>query len=232
MKRKIVGAVVAVAALVGISSSASAQDGRRFNWSGVYFGAGIGSVASQTDWNYINNGAALSQSSSDAIVALHAGYQHQFLGGLVIGAEMGYGRTLGTNFGSATCPNPAFNCQTRVDDFFTVGGKVGFAMDNLLLYATGGYAQANAFSQATATTGGSVIEVFSAKHGGTYLGGGFDYALTKSFSVGVDYKRIDLNKELHCSSSAACETSAVSRAIDPVSDVVMARFSYKFGLLK
>ena len=107
MKSKIVSVVAAVAALVGVSSVASAQDGRRFNWSGVYFGAGIGNVSTKTNWSYINNGGDLSQSSSDAAIALHAGYQHQFMGGLVIGAEMGYGRTLGANFGSATCPNPS-----------------------------------------------------------------------------------------------------------------------------
>ena len=50
----------------------------------------------------------------------------------------------------------------------------------------------------------------------------------RSFSVGVDYKHIDLASEGNCITAASCGVNP-SRTIDPVSDVVTARFSYKFN---
>ena len=227
MKSKFLSAIAAVVALVGVSSAASAQDGRRFNWSGIYFGAGVGNVSSSASWTFINGSGTLSGSTSDAILALHAGYQHQFKGGLVLGVETSYGRTLGVSFGGTSCPNAAFNCVGHLDDVFTLGGRMGMGIDNLLIYGSAGYAQANVSSQGNPVGGGAAVEPLSRTHVGAYYGGGLDYALTKAFSVGVDYKHLDLSSANHCPSQAC--TGGNARSVNPDADVVTARFSYKFN---
>ena len=85
---------------------------------------------------------------SDGIFGFHAGAQWQW-GAWVLGAEAALERVLqGVSEPDehATCApfaTPNFAGQHKITNLFTVGPRLGYAWDRLMLFATGGYASAN-----------------------------------------------------------------------------------------
>lgn len=217
MKSSLICSSLLAGMLVLSAGGASAQTGP---WSGFYVGTGAGYQTSDIDWRFVNQNALPSQSPSDAALTVFAGYQAQ-LGQFVVGAEAGYNTTLGNQYGSTPCTNPAFNCQVAVSGFWTAGGKLGFALsDQFLVYGTGGYAEGNLKTQTPNVATGIPVDTSSEQHGGWYAGIGVDFSVTKNLLLGIDYKHIEFDTELH-----NLPFATESRDVSATSDVVMARLT-------
>jgi outer membrane immunogenic protein len=84
----------------------------------------------------------------------------------------------------------------RLDWFGTARGRVGWAWDRFLLYATGGFAYGQVKSSMTMsdTFGFTAATTSSSTRGGFVVGGGGEYAFNNNWSVKVEYQYIDLGR--------------------------------------
>ena len=180
--------------IVGVASASAADIARRapmppaqpryapiYNWSGPYIG--------------INGGGAWGRSSFSAPFASDS---FRTSGGLV-GATLGYNWQAGpivyglegdidwTNIrGSSPCG--ATSCETRNRWLGTARGRVGYAMDRVLPYLTGGLAVGD-----IRTTVAGVGSGDSTKAGWT-IGGGLEAAISGPLTAKIEYLYVDLGR--------------------------------------
>lgn len=165
-----------------------------------------------------------------------AGAQYQWKN-IVFGVEAGY-NFMGKDYASTNAPsadrlnNPAFvglRCSSRVDDLWTIGGRLGFAWDKLMVFGTGGYASGRILSQTTIIAPPSTIDQTGDRHGGWYAGAGIEYFVTKLWMsdviIGAEYQHIELDRKLDISSDGNPNDSRYYRASV---DLVRARLVFKF----
>ncbi|MFZ1109096.1 MAG: outer membrane protein [Rhodomicrobium sp.] len=79
--------------------------------------------------------------------------------------------------------------KSNLDYFGTVRGRLGYAFDNALLYATGGFAYGG-LSKYTNDGGNSFR--YSDTAGGYVVGGGIEYKINPAWSVKAEYQYINL----------------------------------------
>lgn len=139
-------------------------------WTGAYVGVNLG---------YQFGSAAFSMNPSGFAGGLQAGYNYQ-INQLVIGAETDF------QFSGAEDTFAAYKFSNPW--FGTLRGRVGWAMNNVLIYGTGGFAY-----------GGGEVEWLgwsqSKTHTGWTAGAGIEVAFTPNWSARAEYLYVDLTKE-------------------------------------
>ena len=144
-----------------------------FTWTGFYGGLGVGYQTNKITGSFANAPGFFwdSGKQSGGIVGVQGGYQYQ-LGNLVLGVEGAYKSVMSPAFSSklaggagAPCGFVANvqNCEGRMNDIFQVGGRLGFAVQNVLLYGTGGYALGNFETQGLTVANGQPFSSGSRK---------------------------------------------------------------------
>jgi outer membrane immunogenic protein len=175
--------IVATAlALAGFGASAQAADmyGRRaplmapyllngHSWAGPYIGGNIG-----YQWGDISNNGAEPSGINGGI---QGGYNWQF-GQFVIGGEADIQASGASDtFAAWKFSNPWFG---------TLRGRAGFAMNNILIYGTGGLAFGNVRAEVL-----NLTETHSAA--GWTLGAGAEIGITQNWSARAEYLYVNLN---------------------------------------
>lgn len=160
------------------------------DWSGLYLGAHVGGGGSQVDWAY-SNGLTADHNGSGVLGGVQVGYNIQS-GNVVYGIEADI--SAANIDGGTSCPNPNFSCESNVKMLGSLRGRVGFAMDKLLIYGTGGLGYGTIDISTTSDvvvlgTSGTV----RTKAGWT-LGAGLEYALDDHWSLKGEYKYFDFGK--------------------------------------
>jgi outer membrane immunogenic protein len=156
---------------------------------------------------------------------LQLGFQHQW-GNFVLGLETS---VLITDLsGTSTCPTATFSCAVETDWIWMIGPRIGYATNNWLFYGTGGYAVGSLDSRTPTIATGVQFDSGHERHGGWYLGGGIEWSLNRTLSLGVEYKHIELDNDLHVS-SALPGNPAADRSLDASIDVVQARLTVRVG---
>lgn len=139
-------AAASALALGAFASPAHADDpAAAHDWSGFYLGASAGAAALDSHWDIDGGEGAFSDEDGPAgasrqtgAFAVEAGFNHQ-IGGLVIGGVVDY--TV-ANFEE----NIHFDggngasLRTKIHGVGTIRGRVGYAMDRVLFFVTGGVA--------------------------------------------------------------------------------------------
>lgn len=238
MRNIFVASAFSVAALFATSTAQAQGASNPFNWSaptavnwtGFYIG-GQGSyqwsgvdVSFEHELPGLGTGANLS--TDGWMGGVHGGVQQQ-IGRWVFGVDLS--ADWGKNSGSASQPwtvGPGIECirfvgcfgfeaagsdsiRASLDRLFTASGRLGYAWDNWLVYAKGGYASAK-ISTASHLTGEAEGCLFACAgfswdasgttektHQGWTLGGGFAVMIARNVSFGVDYNYIRLGAETH-----------------------------------
>jgi len=233
------------------------------DWSGIYFDVDVGWEQQRINWLYTNatppfvslGSSPFSGTQSGGVMGGHIGVQVQWAW-LVVGGEWGgsglmdnkwvsIASTGGPTAGTSPCVFAPFNagtqCQMQVGDLMTVGGKLGVAWQDWLLYAVGGGAWGTTRSQILLGPGplASVSDTANPNgiSRGYYVGGGFDYmfAKTRLFDMiaGVEYQHIDLGTNNQLSSLGTPVPFTVgnefNRNISPKEDIVWAKLTVKFN---
>lgn len=169
-------ALLAAAAVVMASLPALAQPApayaptyqNLFNWTGFYVGLHGG-------WGW---GDANVASQDGHSLGGQAGFNHQFVSGILFGIETDISFTgADANLGGATF---------SIDYFGTVRGRIGYAFDRVLVYATGGLAYAGGqFSVGPFA--------YDHTHFGYVLGFGLEGMITPNISVRLEYLYTDFH---------------------------------------
>ena len=179
MKRLIFAATVAT--ILGASGAALAADLPRgpspyyapapasvYNWSGAYVGLNLG-----YEWGKVSNS---NTDPSGIFGGGQLGYQWQY-NQFVFGAETDLQLSSADDtFAPYKFSNPWFG---------TLRARIGYAMNNILFYATGGLAYGDVKGEMNALTE-SKTEV------GWTLGGGMEMGFTPNWSAKVEYLYMDL----------------------------------------
>ena len=246
-----ISALAAAAALV-FAGSATAADmpvkapppppPPAFTWTGWYIGLNGGGVWGETTGNFgpVNPNFPWQADISQGLAGVTTGSLWQF-GQFVIGTESTYDAGLG-DYGSTTANGIAGpcgfvatvqSCQSRINDLFTIGGKLGWAgtgligNGNWLLFAQGGYARANIGTLGVTNATGAVFSRSQAWHDGWFAGVGFDYALSSIVTIGIDYKHYEFDSESHLDQFG---NNGNSRVVSGSADAVFGRINFKlFG---
>lgn len=134
----------------------------------------------------------------------------------------------GLSNGLAFAPPPAtvLSASDSVDYFGTVRGRLGYSVDNLLLYGTGGFAYGGGDDN-------NVGDRDRVRYGYA-VGGGVEYAFSRSLSMKIEGLYVDLGRRnsgtvlgvFDGGSNTVTLTSARSRDLE--FSVVRAGFNYRF----
>ena len=176
-----------------------------YNWSGFYLGAHIGYGWGRSNWNTTTVsggglapgvGDQLSQNPSGLLGGIQGGANQQF-GRAVVGIEAsisgtglsdsaaGELRVFGVPAGITTVG------KTEVNWLGTVTGRVGYAFDNILLYAKGGIAAGSLDNDYLIVGGVTPSGKATDTRFGWTAGGGAEIGLTNNWSVKAEYNYID-----------------------------------------
>lgn len=239
-------ASLAAALAIGLAQSGFAADmplkasrpapAAAYDWSGFYIGGDAGWQGSTINLSNPDVGFPLTYSPRHSSFALggFAGVQRQF-GQIVLGVEGSYMSAFRDVSLGVTpsipifSPGPSGTAQAKLKDLWSVGGRIGWSMGQWMPYVTGGYANGSFEFDAQDVIGAT--EQAKARTGGGYIGGGIDWALTRNWIIGAEYR--------HYAFSPKTVASTVTNSFlglfptenirfAPNTDVVLARLSYKF----
>jgi outer membrane immunogenic protein len=210
-----------------------------YDWSGIYVGGAVGGAWHDIGGNFYNAPGFLFNTGSGSAALIYGGFagiQKQW-GNWVLGIEGGYNALdngfnslAGTGLPGSACGYPVGSrCESRLNDIWYIGGRVGYAWDRFMVYGQGGYAQADIDTRGFDAFG--PFSVAGSSHGGWYAGVGAEYAVLDYMILGIDYKHYQFDTKQHNCSLAALSCLGVAdfRNIDADVDSVMARVSFKFS---
>jgi outer membrane immunogenic protein len=157
-----------------------------YSWTGLYIGLNAGYAGAKVSETL---SGALSGSTSmsmpGAVGGAQLGYNYQ-LGRVVMGFEADFDGSMATR--SLTVPG-IMSATAQIPWIGTLRGRLGYAFDRYLLYATAGGAANQLISTVNVGAIGSANTTFT--HGAWTVGGGLEAAISQDFSVRVEYLYID-----------------------------------------
>ncbi len=162
-----------------------------FTWTGIYVGGQIGYAWGTSNTHLGDNFGdyvSFSTNNSGVIGGAHVGYNLQ-LSQFVVGLE---GDVDGSSL-SKSISNTALIDGVLVPTTISgntqcqgsIRGRVGYALDRVLLYATGGVAFAGINGSISTPFG---YDSASTTRVGWTVGGGLEYAITNNWSVRAEYR--------------------------------------------
>jgi outer membrane immunogenic protein len=201
-----------------------------WTWSGFYIGANGGGLSFETNGNFPNHPNNLpfrwhTDRKTVGFAGLHGGFQGQW-GSFVAGVEAGYDWILNSGFAQspgldgATAPcgygTGAF-CQARIRSIFTVGPRLGYAVNQFMLYGTGGYARYRLHTRGVGfPTPGATFESVTDSHSGWFAGGGAEMFVTRNIALGVEYKHLEFGPANNQPTDIPIDTQRVKTKVDAV----------------
>jgi outer membrane immunogenic protein len=207
-----------------------------YNWTGLYVGAngGYGWSSQCIDItavngapNYFSEGC---KSVGGGALGGQIGYRWQS-GPVVFGVEA-MGDWANIRGSRVSLFNGANTWKSTIDGFGLFTGSIGYAWNNVLLYAKGGAAVANQrFDSFNTFSGIGVVGTDQAKWGGT-VGAGLEYGFAPNWTAGIEYDylwRVS-NSNLYLTPALA-PIGVTSIGANTKSDLSLltVHVSYKFG---
>lgn len=173
-----------------------APDISAYNWTGFYAGLNGG----LTTGGFTSGGSSLIGSATGGAIGGTLGYNYQ-INQFVIGAEGDYDfQRL-----SATRTIGASTYRGQVSQLGTARLRLGYALNQALLYVTGGLAMGYEHYNVAGPVTGSA----SGFHAGTAFGAGIEYAFTQNISAKAEYMYTHLNPATEFGGTAAAVRSGV-----------------------
>ncbi|MBC6715776.1 MULTISPECIES: outer membrane protein [Aurantimonas] len=208
---------------------------------GVAFGNDSGSIGFDPGNNgAFGNGTLDNGDDSDAgfIGGAHIGYDYQ-INDFVVGAVADINYIDAETKRSYTTPGGStFSADSEINYLGTVRARVGYAMDSVLLYGTGGLAYAGVDNNMSAPTGtefnGYTFEQDEDDTDiGYAVGGGVDVMATNNISFGVEYLYTNLgsNDQTVTGTNGTNTVNFTSESNDDDLDfhTIWAKASYRFN---
>jgi outer membrane immunogenic protein len=153
----------------------------QFFWTGFYMGAGIGYGWGTAPFvDPLFTGTA-TPSINGFLVTGVAGINYQF-SSVVVGVE---GDFTGAFVKGTAVDAPLDSLQTKVFWTASIAGRLGWAIDRLLIYGKGGVAFD--YDRDTAALPNAASVLGTTNHVGWTVGGGAEYAITEHWTARLEY---------------------------------------------
>jgi outer membrane immunogenic protein len=227
-----------------------------YNWQGFYVGGNVGYAWGSSDVTTIATGlgtyfepTSLPVVNTSGIGTINpsgfaggaqAGFNWQ-ISSLILGFELDFNAFSTTDSRSVSaaypcCPPFTFTIFQKVSTnwLFTARPRVGYAMNNWLLYATGGLAvtKLNYTNTFTDTIGATESGSVSKTQAGWTIGGGVEVAWTSNWTAKAEYLFADFGSVsstgtlLHAPSG---QTAPFAHTADFEAHIVRVGINYRFG---
>jgi outer membrane immunogenic protein len=208
-----------------------------YDWSGFYIGGNIGGVWDHrtVTTNNIANGVVPLSTGSGNISSVTGGGQIGFnyvvSPNWIIGVEADVSGAALDGTGAITSTRTGTNQHhNTLDVFGTARGRVGYAIDNVLLYGTGGFAWGDEKITRTQLTGtfanatAGVAETATQTGLGWAAGAGIEWGFAPNWTTRAEYLHLDLGTQSFTFPLAQQRNDAKVEL-----DAVRAGVNYKFG---
>jgi outer membrane immunogenic protein len=150
-----------------------------YNWTGFYVGGHLGG-AFAGDNSLLGNDARF-------LGGVQGGFDYQFAGNWVVGAEAQYS-WLANNNNGVLFPGGTL-VTTNNNQLGSVTGRLGYAWGPALLYAKGGYAWRDNANLTVVNAGAPVAFTTAGNHKDGYtVGAGLEYMFTPNWSAKAEYQ--------------------------------------------
>jgi outer membrane immunogenic protein len=166
-----------------------------FTWTGFELGLHIGGGAGQTSVNLFDLfGFTKTYDDAGVFGGLHLGFNYQLMGPIVVGVQGEYNFAGITGNASAV---PFNYLTTSIREFGSADARIGYAFNNLLVYAIGGFAYADIRNEINFqvtpgvppfVTGFPVNRFFAANRYGFDVGGGLEYNFYGNWTARAEYR--------------------------------------------
>jgi outer membrane immunogenic protein len=207
-----------------------------YDWSGFYIGGNGGGGWSHSCWDLVGTAGAGTlaaplaegcNNASGATAGGQIGYRWQS-STWVFGLE-GQGNWADLKGSNVSLFFPGFANKSGIDAFGLFTGQIGYAWDNVLLYAKGGLAvTANTYS--VSTSPGNVLAGTApdeTRWGGA-IGAGLEYGISSNWTAGVEYDHLFMGTR----SASFADPNGVFLGTDNIRqdvDLVTVRVNYRWG---
>ena len=224
-----------------------------FSWTGLYLGgnAGYGWGTTDSDNNALFDagpdytlgvglypGANQSMDLNGWVAGGQIGYNYQLENNWVVGVEADFQWTGAENDSDllASVNGPYFQNSGELEWFGTVRARLGYAMDRLLVYGTGGFAYGKVSASSTVAAAPGGIPLWETATSGSddsvltgwTVGGGLEYALTDNWILRGEYLYVDLGSSSLTLPLAGTGGSYINTDASVTQNIVRAAISYKF----
>lgn len=196
-----------------------------YSWTGIYLGVQAGYSWGQERTSFSDtlgrafNGTAFRQSADSALGGAHAGFNYQ-AGSIVLGIE---GDIEALDAG-ATLVAPGIAARVKRDWQASLRGRVGFALDRFMIYATGGAAFTD-FNYHLHDPATGLAESADRSKTGWTAGAGVNFAYTDTLILGAEYRYTDFGKVNHAGRGPLLGPTVRH---EPTTHALRASVAYKF----
>jgi outer membrane immunogenic protein len=201
-----------------------------YNWSGIYVGINGGYGFGTSNWGALVPGGTGSGNFdvNSGLVGGTVGVNFQ-TGQFVFGveADVDWSDINGSTTNITSCGGDTCTFQTQNDWLGTVRGRIGYAFDRVLLYATAGGAYGDIKANLTDTTAAVSAGTTNTEFGWT-AGAGIEYGITENLTARVEYLFVDLSSGSFSCSAATCGI-ALSSSVSFEANLVRGGLDFKFG---
>jgi len=239
MKRYLL-ATVAISALAATTSASAADLAARpytkappmmvamYDWSGFYIGLnGGGGYAHDHRFNAAGTNLG-SYDAKGGTAGGQIGYRWQS-GSWVWGLEA-QGNWADFSGSTVNAANLANLVASKTDAFGLFTGQVGYAWNNVLVYAKGGAGVVDRSYEFRTLAGAAfaapVAVGYNTQWGGT-VGGGIEFGFAPNWSAGLEYNHIFLDRQSVTFANAAAVNNPYSTGGNV--DILTAKINYKWG---
>ena len=247
-------AVLATASLsIGLAAAAAAADMRvvkapvvaapvAYDWSGFYLGGNIGySVARNHDNEFLINplttspqGQAFTLAPAGAVGGGQIGYNWQANGGLLFGLEADWQWTNQVDSACISFCIPgggSLNVEQRLRWLATARGRIGYAANGWLWYATGGAAWGRTTNSDAMFFNAFRAGSFDHTKSGWTVGGGIETALAGGWTAKLEYLYVDLGRTRDVLTGFPTPAGSAFETIDQSmhDHIVRVGLNYRFG---
>ena len=197
-----------------------------FSWSGLYVGANVGAnlYRDRTVEVFTATGGPTNleypYKSKGTSFGINLGADYQF-GNIVVGAAGDFDMAR-INGGFEDLP--IGKGRDRIHWQATLRGRLGYAVDRVLIYGTGGLAAAQISNTYTFVPTNTSETFKDVKYGWT-LGAGVDVAVTDNWIIGMEYRHVDFNA---FQNDSVVAFPGLTGKQNPSSDSLRISLNYKF----
>jgi outer membrane immunogenic protein len=214
-----------------------------YNWTGIYLGGEAGGAWATSQATDITGGPSFPAGTVDNPInysgilgGVYGGANYQF-NQIVVGIDGDYAWTSlqGTGSDISTVNAHIDDHADNINSIATVTGRLGYAINNWLLFAKGGWAWAGFSGNSTEYNAAGTTELIvgsaSSTRDGWTVGGGVEYGLAPHITAKLEYDYVDFATANFSSTDVTIATGAVNtyqRSATSSLNMVKLGVAYKF----